>query len=146
VDPKTGAEWERVGVTPDVPVDQARALDVAHALALKTIAANEQDPRMKRVLDLTRETIEAQATPRTVPPATLNTYAGEYDGGRTVTVDGGRIMFSPRPGAPPDALVALNDTTFAFGATRLGFERDGNRVRLRITPPEGEALTYARVK
>src|SRR4029079_3151998 len=74
MDPKTGAEWERVGVTPDVPVDQARALDVAHELALKTIAANEQDPRMRRVLDLTRETIEAQATPRTVAPATLSTY------------------------------------------------------------------------
>jgi retinol-binding protein 3 len=146
MDPKTGAEWERVGVTPDVPVDQVRALDVAHALALKTIAANEQDPRMRRVLDLTRETIEAQATPRTIAPATLNTYVGEYDGGRTVAVEGGRIMFSPRPGAPPDALVALNDTTFAFGATRIGFERDGSRVRLRMTPPEGEALTYARVR
>jgi retinol-binding protein 3 len=146
VDPKTGAEWERVGVTPDVPVDQARALEVAHALALKTIAANEQDPRIRRVLELTRETVEAQATPRTIAAATLEKYAGEYEGGRTLTVQGGRLMYSPRAGAPPEALVPLSDSAFAFGAVRIAFERDGNRTRLRATPPEGEPLTYARVK
>jgi hypothetical protein len=147
MDPKTGAEWERVGVTPDVPVDQARALDVAHALALKTIAANEKDPRRQRILDLTREGIEAQAALRSVPAKTLASYAGEYDGGRTVAIDGGRLMYSPRPGFPPDVLIPLTDSTFALGAGRFGFEPDGNgRMRLRLTPPEGEALTYARTK
>jgi len=147
MDPKTGAEWERVGVAPDVPVDQARALDVAHALALKTIAANEPDARRRRVLDLTRETVEAQASPRAVPVATLAAYVGEYEGGRTLAVDGTRLTFSPRPGAPPEALVALGDSTFAMGAVRLSFDRDaGGRARLRITPVEGEPLTYARIK
>ena len=146
VDPKTGAEWERVGVTPDVPVDQAVALDVAHALALKTIAASETDARRRRVLDLTREGIEAQAKPRGVAAAKLAAYAGEYEGGRTLSVDGSRLMFSGRAGAPPDPLVALSDSTFAFGAVRLAFEREGGRARLRITPPEGEPLTYWRVK
>ena len=146
VDPKTGAEWERVGVTPDVPVDQAVALDVAHALALKTIAEGETDARRRRVLDLTREGIEAQARPRTVAAAKLASYAGEYEGGRRVAVDGGRLTYSGRAGAPPDPLVALSDSTFAFGAVRMGFEREGSRARLRITPPEGEPLTYWRVK
>ena len=146
-DPKTGAEWERVGVTPDVPVDQARALDVAHALALKTIAASESDPRRKRELDLTRETVEAQSSPRSVPAAALASYAGEYAGGRKLTVDGTVLTYTLRPGAPPVVLVALNDTTFAFNnVIRLSFERDGARVRLRATPPEGESLTYAKVK
>ncbi|HUQ82189.1 MAG TPA: S41 family peptidase [Gemmatimonadaceae bacterium] len=147
VDPKTGAEWERVGVTPDVPVDQAKALDVAHVLALKTIAASESDPRRRRVLDLTREGIEAQVTPRVVPTATLRRYVGEYDGGRMVAVDGNALTFSARPGAPPDPTVALTDSTFAFGALRLAFERDASgRTIVRLTPPEGESLTYARVK
>jgi hypothetical protein len=146
MDPKTGAEWERVGVTPDVPVEPARALDVAHALALKTIAANSQDPRLRRILDPTRETIEAQATPRAVPAATLAKYVGEYEGGRTATVEGGRLMFSNRAGFLPDAFAALNDSTFAFGAVRIAFEHDGGKVRLRIIPAEGEPLTYARVK
>jgi len=146
-DPTTGAEWERVGVTPDVPVDQARALDVAHALALKTIAATESDPRRKRVLDLTREAIEAQSTPRSVPAATLAPYAGEYEGGRKVVLDGKVLTYAPRPGAPPEVLVALTDSTFAFNnVIRLSFERDGGRIRLRASPPEGESLTYSKVK
>jgi hypothetical protein len=49
---------------------------------------------MRRVLDLTRETIEAQATPRTIAAATLDKYAGEYEGGRTLTVQSGRLMYS----------------------------------------------------
>jgi len=147
MDPKTGAEWERVGVTPDVPVEPARALDVAHALALKTIAANEKDARWRRMLDLTREGIEAQASARTVAAATLSAYAGEYETGRTVTVDNGRLMYSGRPGLPPDPLITMNDSTFALGAARFSFERAGSgKFRLRVTPPEGESLTYARVK
>lgn len=147
VDPRTGAEWERVGVKPDVPVDQAKALEVAHALALKTIAAAESDPRRRRIVDLTRETVEAESTPRTVPPATLAAYAGEYAGGRTIAVESGRLTYSPRRGFPPETVVALSDSTFAFGTNRLAFERaDGGRYRLRITPAEGEPLTYERVK
>jgi len=146
-DPKTGAEWERVGVTPDVPVEPARALDVAHALALKTIATNEKDARWRRILDLTREGIEAQASPRTVAAATLGAYTGEYETGRTVTAENGRLMYSARPGLPPEPLIAMNDSTFALGAARFSFERAGSgKFRLRVTPPEGESLTYARVK
>ena len=146
VDPKTGAEWERVGVSPDVKVDQAKALDVAHALALETIAATETDPRRVTVLNLTREAIEAQVTPRVVPAALLAAYAGEYEGGRRVAVDAGRLTFSPRQGAPPDQLVALSDNTFAFGATRVSFERDGSRYSLRIAPVGAEPLVYRHVK
>ena len=146
-DPKTGAEWERVGVTPDIRVDQAQALDVAHAHALKTIAATEPDPRRKRVLDLTREAVEAQATPRAIPAATLSAYVGEYEGGRRVALDGRSLTYSPRPGAPPDALIALSDSTFAFNSLlRLSFVRANGRMRLIATPPEGEPLSYAKVR
>ena len=147
MDPKTGAEWERVGVIPDVPVDPARALDVAHALALETIAARQTDAKWRRMLDLTREGIEARASPHTVPAATLGAYAGEYETGRTLSIENGCLMYSPRPGFLPEALIALSDSTFAFGAARLSFERDAaGSIRLRVTPPEGEPLTYARVK
>ena len=37
-DPRTGEEWEQVGVQPDMKVDEATALDVAQSLALKTLA------------------------------------------------------------------------------------------------------------
>ena len=152
VSARPGCVWDRRldeaanGVTRVGRMDQAIALDVAHALALKTIAASETDPRRRRVLDLTREGIEAQTKRRSVPAATLASYAGEYEGGRTLAVDAGRLMYSGRAGAPPEPLVPLSDSTFAFGAVRLAFERDGSRTRLRVTPPEAEALTYWRVK
>jgi hypothetical protein len=145
--PTTGAEWERVGVVPDVKVDPAHALEVAHALALKTIIANEPDERRRHALDLTREALEAQASPHTVPVAKLQGYVGEYEGGRTVALEDGRLTYSGRVGLPTDPLVPLNDSTFAFGVVRLSFDRDASgKTRLRLTPPEGEALTYNRVK
>jgi hypothetical protein len=145
-DPKTGVEWERVGVQPTVAVDQAKALDVAHSLALKTVAEQTPEPRRKRVLELAREAVEARLSPRAVPAATLASYAGEYAGSRTVWVEGGKLLYSPRRGAPADELVPLADDTFANGAVRLVFEREGARVtRLRIAQPAGATLTYARV-
>jgi len=146
-DPKTGAEWERVGVQPTIAVKQARALDVAHSLALKTVAEQTAEPRRKRVLELARESVEARLAARPVPAARLASYAGEYAGNRTVWVEGGKLLYSPRRGAPADELVPLADDTFANGAVRLVFEREGGRVaRLRIAQPTGGTLTYARVQ
>ncbi len=43
-DPRTGAEWEQVGVQPDVNVDPAAALDQAQTLAAKAIASKGSRP------------------------------------------------------------------------------------------------------
>jgi hypothetical protein len=146
-DPRTGAEWERVGVKPHVEVDQARALDVAHAMALDTLAKRDTSARRRQTLALLRETVLAQASRRAVPAGLLAEYAGEYDGGRTVSVDdAGRLQYSPRLGAPPEPLVPLTDSTFAMGTARLAFERDGARVaRLRVTLPD-DVVAYRRVR
>ncbi|MEO7962968.1 MAG: S41 family peptidase [Gemmatimonadaceae bacterium] len=146
-DPRTGKEWERVGVIPDVDVDQERSLEVAHALALKTIAAAETDPRRRKVVDLTRETIEAQSTPHVVWSQKLASYAGEYAEGQSVTLRDGALLFSGRTGGPAETLVPLTDATFAVRATRFAFEPTaGGKMRMRVTPPEGEGLTYERVR
>jgi Peptidase family S41/N-terminal domain of Peptidase_S41 in eukaryotic IRBP len=146
MDPRTGREWERIGVVPDVEVDEGRALDVALALALEGVSRGEADGRRRKVLDLTREAIAARAAPREVPQARLASYAGLYDEGRAVQLEDGRLLYRPRPGFPPDTMVALSDTSFAVRATRFVFERPapGGRVRLRVIPPEGESLTYER--
>ena len=41
-DPRTGQEWEQVGVQPDVKVDVNTALDVGQSMALKAIAAKDE--------------------------------------------------------------------------------------------------------
>ena len=132
---------------PMVAVEPERALDVAHSLALKAIAEKEQDARRRRVVELTREGIEAQLAPRAVPAATLAGYAGDYEGGRSVQVADGKLLYRPRPGVPADALVPLGDDTFGLNATRFVFERAGGAVtRLRVINPDGQSLTYGRAQ
>jgi C-terminal processing protease CtpA/Prc len=146
-DPKTGAEWERVGVQPNVVVDPSQALETAHALALKTIADASADDRWKRELTMMREVVEAQRAGRAVPGDLLRAAPGRYEGGRSVSAQNGQLLFSRREGAPGDELVPLADGTFGIGATRISFEREGVKVaRLRLTQPNGASLTYARVK
>jgi hypothetical protein len=145
IDPKSGQEWEKVGVMPTVEVSQERALDMAHARALEQIAAGEQNPQRKRTLELARETLEAQVTPKRVAPGLMASYVGTYEGGRTVVMLDAALMYAPRPGAPPDRLVPLGDDTFGLGSTRFVFEREGGRVaRLRLRFPDGGSLVFAR--
>jgi hypothetical protein len=144
-DPRTGKEWEQIGVQPDVKVDPATAMDVAQSLALKVLAP-KADGVLRRELDLTLETVEARLHPRSVPAATLATYAGAYEGGRRVLVVAGALQYSAQPGAPAETPVALSDSVFALASlARLVFEHDDRgQIRIRALTPDGGALTFAR--
>jgi hypothetical protein len=147
MDPRTGREWERVGVQPDVAVDPDSALDVAHILALKAIAARTSDPVRKRTLGLTAEVMTARAHPRHVPAALLARYVGRY-GERTLTVKDGGLVFRRIP-YPPRPLIAIDDSTFSLetlervtvqnaraGKPRLVLVRsEGDTVRSERTGP-----------
>jgi C-terminal processing protease CtpA/Prc len=50
VNPITGTNWEGTGVRPDVPVDTAEALGVAHLRALKRLLAEERDSERQALL------------------------------------------------------------------------------------------------
>lgn len=147
-DPRTGAQFEGVGVQPDVAVPPRAALAVAHELALKQLAEREQAPARKRELTLTAEFVAAQAARRAVPAATLQRYVGTYGGNeRTVTVEEGRLVWRRLPGQLGQELVPISDTVFApsaFPAMRMVFERDGAGFRLRQVLPSGQSSTYAR--
>ena len=146
-DPKTGAEWERIGVQPNVVVDQADALLTAQSLALKSIAARSgADAEQQQLVGGVLEWVEGQLHPRSVAASTLASYAGEYEGGRKMWVVGERLLYSVRPGAPADTLVALSDSTFAKMATRIAFEKaPTGSTQVRITAG-GSSLTYSKVK
>ena len=146
MDPKTGAEWERIGVQPTVRVDQAKALETAEVLALKQIAAKQTDAEDREYSDRLRESIEAQLTPVSVAATTLASYAGEYEGGRRVWVEDGQLYYSSRPGSPADVLVPLGSGRFAVGAMRFLFEGTGSAAKMRITRVGAGTLSYARVK
>jgi retinol-binding protein 3 len=144
-DPRTGEEWERVGVQPDVKTDPASALEVAHKLALESLISNAQSP-MRGQLVLVRDLVAARIAARVVPVARLASYAGEYEGGRQVTVANGALMYATSAGAMPERAVALDDSTFMLSTlSRITFEHDAQgQVRIRATLPDGSTTTFAR--
>ena len=77
-DPRTGQEWEQVGVQPDVKVDVNTALDVGQSMALKVIAAKDETQRP--VINLLLESVDARVHPHEVPAARLAAYAGSMRG------------------------------------------------------------------
>ena len=144
MDPKTGREWERVGIQPDVAVAPDSALDVAHALALQAVAARVSDPARKRELVFTAEVVAARAHPRRLPAALLARYAGTY-GERTLTVRDGGLVFRRIP-FPPRPLITLNDSTFALESLeRVTVENARvGRPRLVLVRSEGDTVRAQR--
>jgi len=145
-DPKTGAEWEGIGVQPDKKVPPEQALSVAHAMALREVAAQATDPQKKTVLERTAQAIEAKATPVALDAARLGAIAGTYEGDRRVEIVDGRAMIRLRPGMMGDELVPLPDGTFALNlAGRLRFAAGSPAPSVTIERADGSTSTYARV-
>ena len=140
-DPKTGKEWERVGVQPDIPTSPEDALTTAHVHALKRLAEAEADPVRKRALTLNAEALAAR--PVAVPQATLARYAGEYEGGRLVTLKDGQLYFQPGPNFPPDQMVPLSENVFSILLTMRASFVDG---AIRMSYADGTSRTFPRVK
>jgi retinol-binding protein 3 len=146
-DPRTGKEWEQIGVQPDVKVDVSTALDVGQSMALKAMSSKADDAQ-RRLLDLILESVDARVHPHEVPGALLATYAGEYEGNRKVSVAGGRLMYEAPIGGVAEVLVALSDSVFvASSQARLLFARDDQRKWvLRVRGADGATLVYARLR
>lgn len=137
-DPRTGAEWERIGVPADNPVPPRAALTVAHAAALDSLAHLVPDGPRRRALVVLRQSVLAQAHPHVVSPATLRQFTGTYEGGRVVALDSAGFVFRRLADRPPRALVALSDTTFVLDENLITFRRvsDGT-VQMLLLPPDG---------
>jgi hypothetical protein len=143
-DPTSGLEWERVGVQPDVRVPAERALETAHAAALRTIAARESDAARRTLLARTLETAEARLRDVAPTAASLARWTGVYDGGRRVELVDGGLRYRARAGVMADVLVPLGDDRFAVGATRFAFTMHGATPRLTIERADGTRLDYPR--
>lgn len=125
-DPKTGKEWEQVGVQPDVKVDVATALDVAQSMALKA-AVSKADASQRGVLETALQSAEARLNPHEVAAVVLARYAGEYDGGRRVSVTGRALVYESPIGGLSETLIALSDSVFVTPSqTRIQFDVDAS--------------------
>jgi hypothetical protein len=143
-DPVTGAEWEQVGVQPDIPVAPEQALLAAHAAALKAVAALTSEANRSEVLRRLIETSEAwlRATPEAA--GRLQRFAGTYEG-RVVSVRDGQLWYLRRSGGLSEPLIPLGGDVYALGAARLRFAESGGDMALSIEQPDGTSLTFTRV-
>jgi hypothetical protein len=140
-DPRTGKEWEQVGVQPDVKVDVATALDVAQSMALKA-AVSKADASQRVLLETALESIDARLKPHEMPATLLARYAGEYEGNRRVSVAGRNLVYESPIGGLSETLIALSDSVFVTPSqTRLQFDVDASG-KARLGTSAGGATTW----
>lgn len=60
INPYTKTNWEGTGVTPHVKIAPAKALDLAHASAVKDVAATLKDPEVRKSLEELAKELEAK--------------------------------------------------------------------------------------
>lgn len=145
-DPRTGREWERTGIQPDVAAGDHDALTVAHVAALERLASTAAEPA-RAALDWVRRGVLARAAPYRVSDAALATFAGEYDV-RLVRLENGRLWYQRDATRPREELVPVSADTFIMGeAIRVDFLRDGNRVTaMRLSQSGAPASTFPRTR
>ena len=139
-DPRTGLEWEGVGVQVDKPVEADRALVVAQQEALGLLAGRATDPGKKRRLEWSADWVAANDRPQPTE-AEMSRLSGAFDDDREVAVRDGRLVY--RRGSMSEVLRPLDENrymitpearfVFDAGAPAPGFtiERlDGSRTQV----------------
>ena len=106
----TGKDWEAVGLAPTIATPVHRALDTAHAHALRRLAAAAQGAE-KAQLEAVADGIAARAE-RRAAALPLNAYAGNY-GERVISLDGNALYYQ-RGARARERLIALGGNVFAF--------------------------------
>lgn len=144
-DPRTGKEWQGTGVVPDMPVNPGDALSSAHAAALDSLARLATDPALARALRVLQMAVRAQAHPVSIPVQILSEYAGTYEGGRVVSLEGGALTFRRNASRPPRPLIAVNDSTFVLTDIELTFRHaSGGAIQMVQHLPDGSQVVLRR--
>jgi C-terminal processing protease CtpA/Prc len=143
-DPRTGREFEAVGVQPDVAVDAEHALTVAHVAALKWLAARAPNDAAHRRIDLLAEWIEAKDRAAALDAARAAAAVGTYDGERSVTLRAGRLYYQ-RGGMPALELTPLASGGYTFdGETRIRFGDGAPAPVMTLDRSDGTSANFAR--
>ena len=152
-DPRTGRDWERAGVEPTLIVPAARALDAAHAEAVRRLATRSNGARRAELAWLLSLLERRAAGPLTVSADVLQRQAGEYERCR-IEVVAGELRFIGVSGQP-QRLIPLTEDTYLLEDDRFAPEhqirvrfvadRAGRTTSLQLLVDDGRVLTRKRI-
>jgi hypothetical protein len=146
VNPVTRANWEGIGVEPDVEVAREAALETALAMASTRLAEREDDQHRQSYYRWFRESYRAARSPVTLDDERQRSYVGTY-GPRTVTLEDG-VLFYQREDRPRLKMVPMGEGWFGLEGIdffRLRFLEEGDRVvAVEGRDPNGVTDTHAR--
>ena len=140
LNPVTQANWEEVGVEPDVNVHQDLALKTALAMASRQLAERENPAHIKAYHEWHHEIYETALHPVTLDEAMLRSYVGIY-GPRLITLENGSLVYQrgDRPKMKMKMatkiqemiLIPMSDNRFMFDENknfRIRFVREDDRI------------------
>lgn len=134
INPISGTNWEGTGIEPDVKIQAAEALTVAHTRALGALAEKVTDPQQKAAIEFARGVVEDRGKPpASLSPAELQAFAGAY-GPRTISVENGALWYQRGKGRRL-RLLPVGQDRFLVGDLddfRLRFERDAGGTVVRL--------------
>jgi hypothetical protein len=141
-DPRTGAEWEAVGVPVDKAVDADRALSVAQQDALHLLADRATDPEQKRRLQWSADWVAANDAPQ--PSASEQSrLAGQFAEDRQVAVQDGKLVY--RRGSMSEVLRPVgNDGYMLMPDARIVFDSGSPAPGFTIERLDGTRTKVAR--
>jgi hypothetical protein len=153
-DPRTGKDWERTGVQPNLVAPAGRALEAAQAEAVRRVLARGVDARQTQQLQWLLPMLERKAAGAlVVPRALLERYAGAYER-CVIRIEQDELRFVGASGIA-QLLIALTEDTFQIvderfpppEQIRIRFVPDASGViaSLQLLVPDGRVLTRARL-
>ena len=137
--PISGKGWQETGIKPDVEVSAEEALEVAHREALTNLekdAASEEDRvKIRWIL----EALNAVYNPFVIEEPLLQTYAGNYDNGRHITLKDGVLYYTREGMNRKHKLVPMSQDQFLLeGADELRLRFvEGDQPELHMIYEDG---------
>lgn len=90
----TGTNWEGTGVPVDIACPAEDALRIARIEALKKLQQKANDPLQQKKFGNYITYLEITEREKELPEKMLRQYAGEYQGGRIITLKNGKLYYA----------------------------------------------------